>query len=311
MRPMNRRDVLMSSAFGAAAAALPAIAGAAEAGAGGAPAAPPAKQRRPLKKAYFGLPKATGLIEQCKVLKEAGFDGIQLNTPGPDIAAVGEALKQTGLGFEGTCCSQHWRLTLSDPDASIRAKGREALEQSIRDAKALGGTSVLLVPGTVNAKVSYDECYKRSQEEIRKAIPLATELGIKIAIENVWNGFHLSPLEAARYVDEFESPMVGFYFDIGNVINFGWPEQWIRILGKRIVKIHVKEFSREKADKEGKFAGFKVDLLGGSNNWGAIMKALDDVGYAVAGNWATIEMPGGDLERMKKLSGQLDRILEA
>jgi hexulose-6-phosphate isomerase len=301
----NRRDALKLSAAALASAA--AVGGAAV----NAQEQPAANgKRRPLKKAYFGLPKGGSLLEQCRTLKEAGFDGLQLNTPGPDIKALSAALKETGLQMEGTCCSTHWRLTLSDPDASIRAKGLESLMQSIRDAKELGGTSVLLVPGVVNKEVSYDDCYKRSQEEIRKAIPLATELGVKIAVENVWNGFHLSPLEAARYVDEFESPAVGWYFDIGNVINFGFPEQWIRILGRRILKIHVKEFDTKKAESQGKRAGFQTNLLEGSNNWEAIMRALDDVGYTKAQNWATIEMAGGDSERMKALSRQLDQILE-
>jgi L-ribulose-5-phosphate 3-epimerase len=301
----SRRDLLkLSTAAAVAATTLGGLAVTAQEN-------PAAKTKRPLKKAYFGLPKANSLLEQCKILKEAGFDGLQLNTPGPDIQAVKSAMQETGLRFEGSCCAAHWRLTLSDPDPSIRAKGLESLLQSIRDAKDLGGTSVLLVPGVVNEKVSYDDCYKRSQEQIKKAIPLATELGIKIAVENVWNAFHLSPLEAARYVDEFESPAVGWYFDIGNVINFGWPEQWIHILGKRIVKIHVKEFDKQKAEKQGRGAGFQTQLLEGSNNWPAIMKALDDVGYTNQNNWATIEMGGGDAQRMQTLSRQLDRILEA
>ncbi len=273
--------------------------------------APTANPKRTLKKAYFGLPKGTSLVDQMKVLKEAGFDGLQLNLPDTKLPVeqIQAALKESGLLFEGTCDSQHWRLHLSDPDASIRKAGVDALLESIRQSKALGGGSVLLVPGVVNEKVTYDECYKRSQEEIRKAIPLATELGIKIAIENVWNNFHLSPVEAARYVDEFESPAVGWYFDIGNVMHFGFPEQWIRILGKRIVRIHVKEYDMKKSDKEGKWAGFKTDLLEGSNKWPAIMKALDDVGFSGPDHWATIEMGGGDLARMKVLSGSLDKIL--
>ncbi|MDB5322592.1 MAG: xylose isomerase protein, partial [Phycisphaerales bacterium] len=282
-----------------------------------APAAPAtpvdARPRRPLKKAYFLQPTGASLVEQFKTLKDAGFDGLQLNLPDTKmpVDVIAEALKTSGLQLEGTCDAHHWRLHLSDPDASIRKAGLDALMESMRQCKTLGGTSVLLVPGLVDEKVSYDDCYKRSQEEIRKAIPLANELGIKIAVENVWNSFHLSPIEAARYVDELESPMVGWYFDIGNVINFGFPEQWIRILGKRIVKIHVKEFHKERADKEGKWAGFKVELLGGTNKWPLIMKALDDVGYTSPDHWATIEMGGGDANRMKTLSGQLDRILES
>jgi len=135
---------------------------------------------------------------------------------------------------------------------------------------------------------------------------LAEELGVKIAIENVWNHFLLSPLEAARYVDEFNSPWVGWHFDVGNVIAYGWPEQWIRTLGKRIQKLHIKEFSREKANKEGLWKGFDVPFLKGDNNWPAVMKALDEIGYD---GWGIAEQSGADsAEGLKKLSEEMDRI---
>src|SRR5207302_4547696 len=195
---------------------------------------------------------------------------------------------------------------LSDPDPAVRKAGLDGLIQSLRDAKAYGATSVLLVPGVVNKKVSYTDAYTRSQTEIRKAIPVAKELGVKIAIENVWNQFLLSPLEAARYVDEFESPWVGWHFDIGNVVTFGWPEQWIRILGKRIQKLHIKEYSRKKRDNEGLWKGFDVPFLQGDNDWPAIMKALDEIGY---NGWAIAEQGGGDsLEGLKDLSQGMSRI---
>jgi L-ribulose-5-phosphate 3-epimerase len=133
----------------------------------------------------------------------------------------------------------------------VRAEGLEAQKQTMRDGKRYGASSVLLVPGVVSKEVSYADAYTRSQAEIRKAIPLAEELGIKIAIENVWNYFLLSPLEAARYVDEFHSPAVGWHFDVGNILNYVWPEQWIRILGPRLQQLHIKEFSRKKRDTEG------------------------------------------------------------
>ena len=269
----------------------------------------PAKTRRPMKKSFFGGAKKGEYGAYFKMLKEAGFDGVQLNVPGPDVAEVVEASKSSGILVEGICASKHWQLHLSDPEASIRKAGLDSLMQAMREGKQMGASTVLLVPGVVNEKVAYDDCYKRSQEEIRKAIPLAGELGIKIAIENVWNSFHLSPVEAARYVDELESPSVGWYFDVGNVMHFGFPEQWIRILGKRILKIHIKEYDRKKSDKEGKWAGFKTDLLEGSNNWQAIMRAFDDVGYNTDKHWATIEMGGGNAERMKLLSDRLDKIL--
>jgi hexulose-6-phosphate isomerase len=181
------------------------------------------------------------------------------------------------------------------------------LETALRDCKALGGTSVLLVPAVVDKLVSYDDAYHRSQEGIRKCIPLARELGVKIAVENVWNSFLLSPLEAARYIDEFEAPdAVGWHFDIGNVINIGWPEQWIRILGKRILKLHIKEYSRTKRDHEGPGAGFGVELMQGDNDWPAIMKALDDIGYH---SWACAEVGGGDKNRLKFVAERMNKLL--
>jgi hexulose-6-phosphate isomerase len=182
----------------------------------------------------------------------------------------------------------------------------EALKQSLRDCKAYGASSTLLVPGTVNKTVSYDVAYQRAQEEIRKAIPLAEELGVKIAIENVWNNFLLSPLEAARFVDDFKSPAVGWHFDIGNVLRYGWPEQWIHTLGKRIQKLHIKEYSRKKMNAEGLWKGFSVKFLEGDNNWPAIMSALDDVGYH---GWGIAEQGGGDSpEGLKDLSDRMDKI---
>ena len=159
----------------------------------------------------------------------------------------------------------------------------------------------------VNKEVSYADAFTRSREMIRQAVPLAEELGVKIALENVWNNFLLSPLEAARFVDDFNSPMVGWHFDCGNVWNYGWPDQWIRILGKRIVKIHIKEFSRKKADSEGKWKGFEVKLLEGDMEWPAIMKALDDVGYT---GWIIAEQGGaGSPEGLKDISVRMDKIL--
>jgi hexulose-6-phosphate isomerase len=195
---------------------------------------------------------------------------------------------------------------MADPDPKIRAAAVEHLKGALRECQAFGGTSVLLVPAVVSARVTYDDAYKRSQEEIRKAIPVAAETGVKIAVENVWNQFLLSPLEAARYIDEFESPHVGWHFDIGNVVTFGWPEQWVKILGKRIVKLHFKEFSRKKRDAEGMRKGFAVELMEGDNDWPAIMKALDETGYHT---WACAEVPGGGADRMKFIAERLDRIL--
>src|SRR5205814_8309235 len=157
------------------------------------------------------------------------------------------------------CGQHHWAKPLSAPNPKAREEGLEALKQTLRDAKRYGATSVLLVPAVVNKQVAYADAYTRSQAEIRKAIPVAEESGVKIAIENVWNKFLLSPLEAARYVDEFNSPAVGWHFDIGNVLALGWPEQWIPVLGNRIQKLHIKEYSKTKQQNEGAHKGFEVN----------------------------------------------------
>jgi hexulose-6-phosphate isomerase len=246
------------------------------------------------------------VVEKMKAVKEAGFEGAEMNSH-MDQDEVVRARDQVGLVIPSVCGSQHWDKPLSHPDPKVREEGLEALKQTLRDARRYGASSVLLVPAIVNKEVSYGEAYTRSQTEIRKAVPLAEELGVKIAIENVWNQFLLSPLEAARYVDEFNSPAVGWHFDVGNVINYGWPEQWVRILGKRIQKLHIKEFSRKRRDKEGLWKGFDVPLLEGDDDWPAVMKALDDVGYS---GWAMTEQGGGDTPAgLADLSTRLGKIL--
>jgi hexulose-6-phosphate isomerase len=264
--------------------------------------------KRPIKKAIMwatvGIKGST--LEKMKAIKEAGFEGVEMMSH-MDQDEVLKARDEVGLIIPSVCGQHHWAKPLSDPDPKVREEGLEALKQTLRDAKRYGATSVLLVPSVVNQNVSYDEAYRRSQGEIRKAVPLAEELGVKIAIENVWNQFLLSPLEAARYVDEFNSPAVGWHFDVGNVITYGWPEQWIRILGKRIQKLHIKEFSRKKRDNEGLWKGFHVNFLEGDNNWPAVMKALDDIGY---NGWGITEQSGGDSpEGLKTLVDGFAKIL--
>jgi hexulose-6-phosphate isomerase len=246
------------------------------------------------------------VLEKMQAVKDAGFEGVEMMSH-MDQDEVVRARDTTGLVIPSVCGRDHWKLPLSSPDPKVRAQGLEALNQTLRDAKRYGASSVLLVPGVVTKDISYDDAYKRSQTEIRKAVPLAQELGVKIAIEDVWNHFLLSPLEAARYVDEFNSPAVGWHFDIGNVLNFGWPEQWIRILGSRIQKLHVKEFSLKKRDTQGPGKGFDAKLMEGDINWAAVMKALDEVGYH---GWAITEQGGGDSpEGLKDLCDRLGKIL--
>jgi len=268
---MTRRDFLQNAG---ARAAVVVAAGASVAGAFAQDPQPASQSghKRGLKK---GIMWATvgvngSVLEKMKAIKAAGFEGTEMMSHMNQDEVV-KARDETGLILPSVCGSKHWDKPLTHPDPKVREEGLEALKQTLRDAKRYGATSVLLVPGIVNSQISYADAYTRSQEEIRKAVPLAEELGVKIAIENVWNHFLLSPLEAARYVDEFKSPAVGWHFDVGNVIKDGWPEQWIRILGKRIQKLHIKEYSRKKMDSQGPGKGFGVAFLEGDDNWPAVM----------------------------------------
>ena len=225
-------------------------------------------------------------------------------------AEVLAARDAVGLEIPSVVISTHWAKPLSHPAPSERAIGLEGLMQGLRDAKAYGAKSVLLVPAVVNKDVSYTDAYARSTAEIKKAVPLAESLGVAIAIENVWNAFLLSPLEAAAYVDSFKSPMVRWHFDVGNVINTGWPRHWIEVLGSRIAAIHVKEYSRKLRDEKGPYAGFNVELTTGDSDWPSVMAALDAANYS---GWLIAEQyrpPDiSDADWLKNLITRMDQIL--
>jgi len=292
MDPVNRRTFLLSAGVTLAAPAF-------------APSA--IAKTRDLHKAimYATVGVKGTVLEKFQAVKAAGFEGIEPMSH-MSQSEVLDAFAATGLKPASCCCATHWEKPLSDPDPAVRQAGLDGLIQALRDAKAYGASSVLLVPAVVNKKVSPDDAWKRSQEQIRKAIPVARDLGVRIAIENVWNQFIFTPLEAVRYVDEFETPTVGWHFDVGNSVTYGFPEQWIRILNKRIVKLHIKEYSRSKRDKQGPSAGFQVAYMAGDDDWPAVMAALDEVGYT---GWGIAEQPGGDTpEGLKTLTAGMDQI---
>lgn len=275
---------------------------------GGITAQEAAKPARKLRKAIMGGTlrlKGATLMENYKAAKEAGYEGVE-PAGGMNQQEVIDALGQSGLQAASVCCHTHWKQTLTHDDPKIREEGLQGVLTTLRDAKAYGADSILVVPGVVSETVPYDVAWTRSIAEIKKAVPLAKELGVKISIENVWNNFILSPLEAVRYLDEVGDPIVGWHFDIGNVLRFGWPEQWIKVLGKRINRIHVKEYSTKKMKEEGVYKGFDCDLTEGDNNWPAIMKALDDVGYT---GWAISEQRGGiNPNGLKMLTERMEKI---
>jgi L-ribulose-5-phosphate 3-epimerase len=259
-------------------------------------------RRMPWKKAFMlggvskGNPKPA-----FQLLKDAGFDGVELISPNDlELREVLSARDETGLVIHGVSGSRHWQDPLSDPDPQVVARGMEAIRREFLDCKAYGGTTVLVVPAVVNRKVGYRDAYKRSQENIRKLIPDAQASGVKIAIEEVWNKFLLSPIEFARYIDEFESPWVGAYFDVGNVVEFGYPEEWIHELGKRIFKVHIKEYAKDKRFKYRLGEGREID-------WSAVTTALRDCGYD---GWITAEVPYGDVEELKDVVRRMKRLLD-
>ena len=300
--PLARRDFISTGMLLALAASVaPRLSGA---------AAEPKK--RPLKKGYMlnAFPGgAQPLARQFEMLKAAGFDGVEPRShlKQDDVLRARDA---TGLEIPSVSCGTHSRM-LAQPNHSAQQAGIDGIQQALRDAKRYGASSILVVPGIVSETITYQENWDRTRAGIAACVPLAEELGVKMAIENVWNNFLLSPIEAARYVDDFKSPALAFHLDIGNLMYIGWPEQWIAVLGPRIAKVHIKEFSRKKMDEAGKRKGFDVDYLAGDNNWPRIMKALDDVGYH---GWAIVEpayRPAGvdPAVRLQQISEKLDRII--
>ena len=308
--PIDRRKFLCAAGGAAAGAFLaPAFVAPSFAAAQGQapPASAPARKRKLKKGLGIGMIGIPGTLEEkFKAVKQLGFDGVEIDSPSKlGIDEIVKAKDAAGIEIPSAIDAVHWTRTLCDPDPKIRTEAVKVLEQALRDVKKAGGSSVLLVPAVVNANISYEDAWNRSTEEIRKVLPVAAELQVRIAVENVWNQFIMSPLEARRYVDDFQSPWVGWHLDIGNVITYGWPEQWIRILGKRIQKLHIKEYSRKKRDAEGLWKGFDVELLEGDNNWPAVMAALDDIGYD---GWGIAEVAGGDEKRLAEVSKRMDKI---
>lgn len=265
---------------------------------------PQLKLKKSLK---FGMVKEDlSILDKFKLLKDVGFDGVELETPNTlPMKEVLQARDKTGLEIPGVVCGATWKSQLSHRDPAVRENGVKLVKQSLNDCKQYGGTTVLVIPGVVSEETSYQDAYVRSQAEIRKLFSEVEKTGIKIAFENVWNNFLLSPLECARYVDEINHPMIAWYFDVGNVVRYGWPEHWIEVLDKRILKLDVKEYSRKIHFEEGAWKGFDVELLEGDCNWPVVNAALRKIGYS---GWASAEVPGGDRKRLLTISQKMDEI---
>ncbi|HXT41727.1 MAG TPA: sugar phosphate isomerase/epimerase family protein [Candidatus Angelobacter sp.] len=266
----------------------------------GTVAAPAASQRK-LRKAimYSTVGMKGSVLERFRLIKDAGFEGVE-PMGGMNRNEVLAAFKDTGLGAASVCDHLHWVKPFSSPDEADRKIGFDALVLSLNDAHAYGAGSVLLVPGVVSDGVSYSQCWERSIVEIKKAVPLAKELGVRISIENVGNHFITKPEQAIEYLDAINSEWVGWHFDIGNVGAINGPaERWIQVLGKRINRIHVKDFSA---------SGGRPKLLDGDTNWPAVMGALDRAGYS---GWGISEQPSdqaSNVETARDLAQRMDKV---
>jgi len=239
------------------------------------------------------------LKEKMALAKDAGFEGIEVDVSGDgpinldsDEAAideVGTMAADAGLALSGLATGMYWEFNPASENAETRSNAKRVIETQIRAASRLGIDAILVVPGSVGAdfipgceEIPYNLVWDRATEFVQGALPLAKESGVTICIENVWNKFMLSPMELARFIDQFDDERVGSYFDVGNVLATGYPEHWIHVLAKRIQRVHVKDYRRA----VGTVDGF-VDLLSGDVNWPAVMQALNGIGYD---GWVAAEM---------------------
>jgi len=248
---------------------------------------------------YRMLPKDLSDAKKFALAKRCGFDGIE-HSPMDDLGAArefGALARQTGVPIHSISYGG-WGAPLSDPRPEVVDKGLAGMETALRSAKALGAEVVLLVPAVVTEEVGYAQAYSRSQKNIRKLLPLAAELRVTIAVENVWNKFLLSPVEFARYIDEFDSPWLRAYVDVGNMILFGFAQDWLRTVGRRIVRIHLKDFRRKGSEW--------TNLLDGDVNWPQVRKALAEIGYR---GYLTTELRAGDEAYLTDLAGRVDKII--
>lgn len=301
---MNRKTFLQSAAWiaGASAVAAPLASAAVQTN--------PAPAKVTLKKGlgYGMIREDLSMADKFKLVKDLGFDGIELNSPVEfNMSEILEARDKAGIELPCAVNKDHWSKPLSDPDPKVREECIRSVATSLEEVKKMGGDTVLVVPGVVNEKVSYEQAYITAQDSIRRLIPFVEQTGIQIGLENVWNNFILSPVEARRFVDEINHPLIGWYFDIGNILRYGWPEHWIKTLNTRIMKLHIKEFSRELMNTSGLRDGFKVNLLEGDINWPAVMKTVSEINHK--GGWLTAEVPAGDRNHLQDISKRMDTIL--
>src|SRR5438067_454612 len=248
------------------------------------------------------LPAKLSIADRYKMARDVGFEVVQAPTEPDEHKAeeVKKAADAAGIRIDSVMNMDHWKYPLSSSDPAAVEKSLAGMRTSLHNAKLWGSDAVLLVPAVVNAQTSYHDAWTRSQKEIRKLLPLAQELKIVIAIEEVWNKFLLSPLEMDKYIAEFNSPLIQAWFDVGNVVLYGYPQDWIRTLGKSIYKVHLKDFKR----KEDGYAW--VNLGEGDIDWPAVRQAFAHIGYSGS---AITELEHGDEAYLRDVSHRVDRLV--
>ena len=253
----------------------------------------------------FGMVKVPGSIsEKFKAVKAAGFDGIEMNAPGMNVEETNKAIAESGLPVDGTVNSSHWNVRHTDPDAGVRAKALESLTSAIRNTRAVGEHSVLLVVGH-GKDGKEEELWERSIDNISLAVPVAAQMGVQIVIENVWNQFlydhagdhRQNAAKYVKYVDELNSPWVGMQFDIGNHWKYGSMGDWIRQLGKRVFKLDIKGYNRAE-DKWARISEGDID-------YADVRKALKEINFF---GWCAAEVGGGDAAELKRISDEMDMV---
>jgi L-ribulose-5-phosphate 3-epimerase len=298
-----RRDFLKISVGAMCAAPLAAL-GSAAVRLGGAPSPAPSAGGH-IKKAVQieMLPKQLSYADRFKVAHDAGFDAVegQTVTDAKEAQEIKKAADDATVHIHSVMNMAHWAYPLSSSDPAVVQRSLDGMRTSLHNAELWGATAVLLVPAVVNAQTSYKDAWTRSQKQIRTLIPLAEELKVVIGIEEVGNKFLLSPLEMATYVDQFQSPWIKAYFDVGNVVSHGYPQDWINTLGNRIVRVHLKDV---KLGKGG--CHEEVNLGDGVIDWAAVRKAFADVGYT---GYATTELAAGDEAYLRDVSERVDRLV--
>ena len=248
------------------------------------------------------LPDKLSFADRFKLARDVGFEVVQAPTTTDERIAeeIKKAADAASIRIDSVMNMDHWKYPLSSGDPAVVDRSLAGMRTSLHNAKLWGADAVLLVPAVVDPQTSYREAWTRSQAQIRKLIPLAEEQKVAIAIEEVWNRFLLSPLEMAAYIDEFHSQWVKSWFDVGNVVFYGYPQDWIRTLGNRIFKVHLKDFKR----RESGYAW--VNLGEGDVDWRAVRQAFGEIGFSGS---AIVELEPGDEAYLRDVSRRVDRLL--